>query len=132
MRRIAIENFGDLAEAHVTGMLAQRREPCRCLRARFGSVAVSIQIGRKRVTDGPRPDGALVIGGIARTLAALIAPPVAWIGGRERAEPVRSQELRGYNVQNPEHLFAIVENLVSESGGHQLVGAYGRVGSGIR
>ena len=51
--------------------------------------------------DQPRPDGALVVGGVALGRAAAVVGPVAGIVGRERAQPERCQQGGGCSRRRP-------------------------------
>src|SRR5436309_7771639 len=93
MRQVAVGDLGKMADARLVEMREQRVEKAA---ARLGDhLRRSAADADPRLDERahePRPDGALVVRGVALADAAFVARRVRRLVGRERAEPERSEQ----------------------------------------
>ena len=124
---MGVEDFGDAGEASFVEEVVYERFDC-FLHVVDGLrlVAVDAEIGPAEASDEPGPDGALVIGGVAAELVAVVPGAVAGVPGAQRAEAFGGEELfldDGYDAG----LLLLRQGAKGQGDGEDLVGADGRV-----
>src|SRR5208282_2908167 len=65
LRRITVEDLGDLTESAVGKVVSQRCQPFDCLAARRDAALVHLYICGDERSHQPRPNGAQMIGAVA-------------------------------------------------------------------
>ncbi len=83
---VAVEDLGDLAQAHALELIDQRREPAASLGLSVGGILMNAEVGVEKGADQPGPDGAVVVGGIALHAVADVVGVVIGVGPGKRAQ----------------------------------------------
>src|SRR5579883_2856148 len=92
MGRRAVEDLRKLPKTSIREKLDERRDPGFYLGKRLWAVFMQPQIRRAEGAQQPRPDRALMVGGIAFGNAAAIYRPELRIFWRQRAQTVRREQ----------------------------------------
>ena len=89
-------------------------------------VAVYAQVSARKGADQPAPDGALVVGGVARATVAAIVADVGRIVGSEAAQAMGGKEVAGAGVDDCLVLLD-GQGTVGQRDSEELVGSQGRI-----
>src|ERR1039458_10616743 len=89
MRRVAVEYFGNLAEAFLRGVSAYLRQPLPGLCPSFARMALHVEVCGDKRSHQPGPDRALVIGAVAAPGIALVPAAIPRIAGGQAAQADR-------------------------------------------
>src|SRR6185369_12269461 len=107
VRRLRVEELGGRVETRLVQVREERRqESCAGLRLRLARAAADADPGVDERAQEPRPDGALMIRGVALADAALVVRRVVGRARREGAEADRRLEACLDGVHDPACLLA--------------------------
>src|ERR1039458_486528 len=126
MRRVAVEYFGNLAEAFLRGVSAYLRQPLPGLCPSFARMALHVEVCGDKRSHQPGPDRALVIGAVAAPGIALVPAAIPRMAGGQAAQAPRRQEMPLDSVHNG---FGFIgrKHLVEEAHGEDLVRPHGGI-----
>ena len=85
MRRIAIENFGNLAEAFVLEVTPQFRQPLLRLLSRLGRSPIHLEISSDERPYQPWPNRTLMVGTVAAQRVSFETAVILRVAGRQAA-----------------------------------------------
>src|SRR5215831_18281062 len=122
MRRLAVHDFADASDAGLIQMRSKTFKQCQGV----SGVAVYPVMRQGIGTEEPRPDGALVIAGIALAGVARVTVRVARVGGRKAPQANRGQKLPCAHIDDRPRALCI-EKTGAERHGEDLIGPEARV-----
>src|SRR5215469_12976744 len=118
MRRIAVHDFAEAADAGLVQMRSETFKQCEGV----SGVAVDPVMCQGIGTEEPRPHGALVVAGITLAGVARVTVRVARVGGRKASQANRGQKLTCAYIDDRSRALCI-EKVRAERHGEDLIGS---------
>ena len=122
MRRIAIEDFADGADAVRRQVMRHGLEERECARG----IAIDAQMRQHERSQQPRPHGSLMIGGVALGGRAAVMAAIARIGRVERSQAMRRDQAPRAKIHHGRALLG-AQRAFRQRHRENLIGPQGRV-----
>src|SRR4051812_45816018 len=126
MRRVPVEDLGNLAESLVFNVPPEFRQPAYYLFARLGRSPIDLHVSGDKRAHQPWPDSPLMIGAIAARRIPLITAAILWVGRRKSAKTVRCEQMPFDRGEHALRLFTR-QHAMKEADCEDLVGPYSLV-----